>query len=97
MRRPATRNYLSVTTSQRREARVHGVGIVDAAASGGQRGRASFGAWLDRANTISATNARSEGRNAFYVHAGSLSDGVRNVARFASGEPPLSQKAEELK
>ena len=27
-------------------------------------------AWLDRANAISATYARSEGRNAFYVHAG---------------------------
>jgi hypothetical protein len=28
---------------------------------------------------------------------GSLSDGVRNVARFAPGVPPLSRKAEELK
>jgi len=27
-------------------------------------------AWLDRANTISATYGRSEGRNAFYVRAG---------------------------
>jgi hypothetical protein len=33
-------------------------------------GGALWFAWLDRANMISATYGRSEGRNAFYVRAG---------------------------